>query len=80
LWQELSFRVLEIPDEEVLEIKRVNIEVPAYARIFASVKCSVCGESIMEPRAGVKEGKPVCIPCSGHAYYQLAGDGMAIVI
>jgi formylmethanofuran dehydrogenase subunit E len=34
----------------------------------------------MEPRARMKEGKPVCIPCSGHAYYQLAGDGMAIVI
>ena len=80
LWEELSFRVLEIPDEEVLNIKKVNINVPAYARIFASVKCSVCGESIMEPRSRIKEGKPVCIPCSGHAYYQLAGDGMAIVL
>jgi formylmethanofuran dehydrogenase subunit E len=80
LWKELSFRVLEIPDEEILDIKKVNIEIPAYAHIFASVKCSVCGESIMEPRSRVKEGKPVCIPCSGHAYYQLAGDGMTIVI
>jgi formylmethanofuran dehydrogenase subunit E len=79
LWKELSFRVLELPDEETLEVKKVNIEVPAYARIFASVKCSVCGESVMEPRARMKEGKPVCLPCSDHAYYQLAGDGISAV-
>jgi formylmethanofuran dehydrogenase subunit E len=80
LWKELSFRVLDLPDEEVFDIKRVNIEVPAYARIFRSVKCSVCGESIMEPRARVKDGKPVCIPCSGQEYYQLAGDGISIIV
>lgn len=79
LWAELSFRVLELPDEEVLDVRMVNIDVPAYARIFASVKCSVCGEDVMEPRVRMKEGKPVCLPCSGNAYYQLAGDGMSIV-
>jgi formylmethanofuran dehydrogenase subunit E len=79
LWKELSFKVLEIPDEEVLSIRKVNIEVPAYARIFSSVNCSVCGESIMEPRARMKDGKPVCLPCSGQAYYQLGGDGIAVV-
>jgi len=79
LWKELSFRVLELPDEEVLNVKKVNIDVPAYARIFSSMKCSVCGESIMEPRARMKDGKPVCLPCSNHAYFQLAGDGMSII-
>jgi len=79
LWKESSFRVLTLPDEEVFSIKQVNIEVPSYARIFASVKCSVCGEDIMEPRARFKEGKPVCLPCSGQEYYQLAGDGISII-
>ncbi len=79
LWAELSFRVLEFPDDELLVIKKVNIDVPAYAGIFDSVKCSVCGESIMEPRARVKDGKPVCLPCSGNGYYQLAGDGISVV-
>jgi formylmethanofuran dehydrogenase subunit E len=79
LWKELSFEVVELPDEEVLKIEKVNIAVPAYARIFASVKCSACGESIMELRARVKNGKYVCLPCSGHPYYQLAGDGISIV-
>jgi formylmethanofuran dehydrogenase subunit E len=79
LWKEMSFKVLELPDEEVLDVKRVNIDVPAYARIFASVKCSVCGENIMEPRARMKDDKPVCLPCSDQAYYQLAGDGISII-
>jgi formylmethanofuran dehydrogenase subunit E len=79
LWKELSFRILDLPDEEVFDIERVTIEVPAYARIFASVRCSVCGEDVMEPRARVKDGKPVCIPCAGQEYYQLAGDGISII-
>lgn len=79
LWQELSFKVLEIPDEEILLIERVNISVPSYAHIFSSATCSVCGESIMEPRARIKQGKPICIPCSGQLYYQLAGDGISVI-
>ena len=79
LWKELSLQVLDLPDEEVLVVRRVKIDVPAYARIFASVKCSVCGENSMEPRARVKEGKPVCLPCSEQAYYQLAGDGISTI-
>lgn len=78
LWTELSFRILDLPDEEVFGIRRMTIEIPAYARIFANAKCSVCGENIMEPRARMKDGKPVCIPCSGQEYYQLAGDGISI--
>ncbi len=79
MWIDISFEMLAIPDEELFTIKRVNIQVPSYARIFGSVKCSVCGENVMAPRARLRDGKPVCLPCSGQAYYQLAGDGMAIV-
>jgi len=78
LWKELSFRILDVPDEEVFDIKMVTVEIPAYARIFASVKCSVCGENVMGPRARIKDGRPACIPCSGREYYQLAGDGISI--
>jgi formylmethanofuran dehydrogenase subunit E len=76
---ETSFKMLGIPDEEFFSISRLKIAVPAYARIFASAKCSVCGENIMEPRARLKDGKHVCLPCSGQAYYQLTGDGMSVV-
>jgi len=79
LWKELAFRILDLPDEEVFEIKRVTVDVPAYARIFTSIKCSVCGENIMEPRARMKDGKPICIACSNQEYYQLAGDGISTI-
>ena len=79
LWIDIAFDMLDIPDEGLFTTSRENVKVPAYARIFTSVKCSVCGENVMEPRARMKEGKPVCLSCSDHEYYQLAGDGMSIV-
>jgi formylmethanofuran dehydrogenase subunit E len=81
LGRELSFRMLELPDEEVFDIKRVTVDVPAYAPIFASARCSVCGENIMETRVGIKEGLPICLACSDrHEYYQLAGDGISAML
>lgn len=78
LWTELSFKLLDVPDDEVFNVKRMKVEVPTYARIFGNVKCSVCRENVMEPRARMEEGRPVCIPCSGQEYYQLAGDGLSV--
>ncbi len=79
LWKDLSFQLLEIPDEEVFDIARVVVEVPSYARIFTSVKCSVCGESVMEPRVRMSGGEAVCLACADQEYYQLAGDGISTV-
>jgi formylmethanofuran dehydrogenase subunit E len=79
LWVDISFKLLDVSDDDVFFINRVDIEVPSYARIFDSVNCSICGENVMEPRARIKAGKPVCLPCSGQEYYQLAGDGIATI-
>jgi len=79
LWRQASFKMLAVPDDELFDVNRVTAKVPAYSRIFASVKCSLCGESVMEPRARIRDGKPVCIPCSGREYYQLTGDGMSVI-
>lgn len=79
LWEQLSFRILEISDEELLFVRRTAIQVPAYARIFASVTCSACGENVMEPRARLREGRPVCLSCSGEEHYELAGNGISTV-
>ena len=78
LWREASFRLLDVRDEELLDLQLLTVEVPAFARIFDSVTCSICGESMMQPRARMRDGKPVCIPCSGQEYYQLGGDGMSV--
>jgi formylmethanofuran dehydrogenase subunit E len=79
IWIEVSFAVLDLPDDELFEVDRLKIEVPAYARISGSARCSVCGENVMEPRARLKDGRPVCLPCSGQDYPQLAGDGIAVI-
>jgi formylmethanofuran dehydrogenase subunit E len=79
LWRQASFKMLDIPDDELFDVNRVTVDVPAYSRIFASVKCSLCGESVMEPRSRIRDGKPVCIPCSGQEYYQLTGNGMSVI-
>ncbi|MCL6635180.1 MAG: TraR/DksA C4-type zinc finger protein [Peptococcaceae bacterium] len=57
-------RILELPEEELCTVRHVNIELPPKARIFDSHVCAQCGEPVMEPRARVKGGKIVCIPCS----------------
>ncbi len=78
LWRQVAFKMLDIPDGELFDINRVTAKIPAYSRIFASVKCSLCGEPVMEPRARVRDGKPICIPCSGWEYYELTGNGISV--
>jgi formylmethanofuran dehydrogenase subunit E len=33
---------------------------------FNKDKCSICGEYVFERYLRMKDGKPVCIPCSGY--------------
>jgi formylmethanofuran dehydrogenase subunit E len=61
----------------MFRIKRMKITVPEYAPIFASVRCSICGEKVMEARARLKEGKAVCMDCAGGEHYVLDGRGIS---
>ncbi|MCE5298827.1 MAG: FmdE family protein [Methanoregulaceae archaeon] len=58
--------LLAFPAEEMFTIRRVTPKIPEQARIFRSFTCAVCGESVAESRARVRDGKIVCIPCHGH--------------
>lgn len=78
MWSQIAFEMLDVPDDALFDVRRLTIRLPAYARIFANVTCSICGENVTEPRARTKEGKPVCIPCSGQEYHELAGDGISL--
>ena len=79
LWRRASFNTLEVPDDELLKVQKITIELPAYAKIYGSVTCAVCGESVMELRIRMKNGQPVCLPCSGQEYYELTGNGICVV-
>lgn len=56
--------VLEADDAELLEVKRISVQLPEPASIFKSITCAKCGEKVMEPRAREVDGQLLCIPCS----------------
>jgi len=76
LWSEASFALLEIPEERILEVKPVDAQAPAFAPIYASVLCAVCGEKTMETRAVIRDGAMVCMACAGASHYVLDGAGI----
>jgi formylmethanofuran dehydrogenase subunit E len=56
--------VLEAPESGLLKIGKMRLTPPAAARIYRSLTCAVCGEKVAEPKARIREGKILCIPCS----------------
>jgi len=78
LFKEASLEVLDVAADEVFTIERKTITLPEYAPIFASVRCSICGENVMETRVRIRDNKPVCIPCAGYEHYAMCGDGIYV--
>ncbi|MFQ6117981.1 MAG: FmdE family protein [Candidatus Bipolaricaulia bacterium] len=78
LFAEMSVRELSRPPDEMFRIERMEIAVPEYAPIFSSVRCSICGENVMETRARVRDGKPVCLGCAGGEIHVLDGRGISV--
>ena len=58
-------KILELPEKDLCTVKLLTLDLPAKARIFNSVTCAYCGESVSESRARIMEGKIACIPCIG---------------
>jgi formylmethanofuran dehydrogenase subunit E len=46
-------------------VTKGSAEPPEEVGIYPSLRCGLCGEKVMEPRARVKGGKIICIPCLG---------------
>jgi formylmethanofuran dehydrogenase subunit E len=55
--------ILNANNEELLKVTKGKMDLPEEAKIYPSFLCAICGEKVMEPRARVKDGKIVCIPC-----------------
>jgi formylmethanofuran dehydrogenase subunit E len=56
--------VLHAPAEKVLKVEKITMDAPQKARIFASVTCECCGESVADAKTRNIDGKCVCIPCA----------------
>lgn len=55
--------IMTRPFESMFEYREVPFEAPAKAKIYPSVKCEVCGEGVMEPRAVKTETGWICMEC-----------------
>jgi formylmethanofuran dehydrogenase subunit E len=61
--QDMLKKLLIMSDDELFNVKSVDIKLPEKARIFNSIKCSKCGLMVMETRARVFNSANYCIPC-----------------
>jgi len=61
-------RLNSASDEELFDIRPIEAPLPEKARIFKIVRCSHCGEGVMEPRAHLRDGQPACPECYGQSY------------
>jgi formylmethanofuran dehydrogenase subunit E len=61
-----------LPDEELFKVERVRVTVPPQdqpGRPVSRVQCDECGEGINDRREVIREGRTLCRPCSGEAYF-----------
>jgi formylmethanofuran dehydrogenase subunit E len=63
LHEDRSRQILNIPLENLFEVKKPQGEIPSHARIMDSVTCESCGEGVMETRTRRFSGKTLCITC-----------------
>jgi formylmethanofuran dehydrogenase subunit E len=61
-------RLRTLPDEALFDVRWVDAPLPAPARLFRTVRCSRCGEGVMEARARLRDGEPLCPECYGPEY------------
>jgi formylmethanofuran dehydrogenase subunit E len=55
--------IMSAKDDELFTVTKGGMALPEEARIYPSVRCAVCNEKVMEPRARLRDGNIVCIPC-----------------
>ncbi len=61
--QERLDAILAAPAEQLFAVQAVEPAVPERARLYESMTCAGCGESVMETRVRLLGGQPYCIPC-----------------
>jgi len=64
LMHKATIKVLHAPAETIMKIEKITMEAPKKARIFASVTCDECGESVADAKTRIVDGKRVCVPCA----------------
>jgi formylmethanofuran dehydrogenase subunit E len=55
--------ILEAQEKDLMKVKKGRAELPPEAEIYRSIDCAVCGEKVAEPKARMRNGRMLCIPC-----------------
>ncbi len=71
-----SFRLLEMPREDIMTAAAVRITIPEYAPIRESIVCENCRESVMGSKIVEHHGKKLCRACTTDRYGELNGEGI----
>jgi formylmethanofuran dehydrogenase subunit E len=56
--------ILSAPDDAIISARTVSIDEPKLAKIYHTVNCDLCHESVMETRLKPVRGRMLCIPCA----------------
>lgn len=65
-----AYRVM--PEKELFVIQRVKVDIQDNDKEKYKVQCEVCGETVIDHKEIVVDGKRVCIPCGeGERYYKI---------
>jgi formylmethanofuran dehydrogenase subunit E len=64
LMHKATVDVLHAPAEKIMNLEKITMEPPKKARIYASVTCESCGETVADAKTRRMNGKCVCIPCA----------------
>jgi len=73
---EKAFAILTLDFDKLFNVAEVRMGIPSYAPSHKSIVCDKCGEGVMESRIIEKQGKKMCIPCTGVKGNMLTGNGI----
>ena len=74
--QEIIQWVYAQPDEALFKVEhKPDFHSAPVESSFNKTRCSVCGEYVFDRYLRMKNGQPVCIPCSGYEKNHLPGFG-----
>jgi len=74
--EEVIRTLLEAPEDEVLQIENVTVDIPPEdlpGSPKGKMECSACGERIMDRREVTVDGRVLCRSCAYGAYYKVIG-------
>ncbi|OGW40959.1 MAG: hypothetical protein A2Y97_03225 [Nitrospirae bacterium RBG_13_39_12] len=55
--------ILNANEDELLKVTKGKMDLPEKAKIYPSLRCSICWEKVMKPKTKVKNGNILCYPC-----------------